>query len=689
MTTAADTVELRPALGATGERSRPAVPRRRGRLAVLALAALIPALALASASVRGPFYLEINIDPEYAYLLNSLAIAQGRSAGHTDHPGSTVQLLGAATIRAVALFGDGRVRDQVLSRPEFFLRAIQIAIVGVATMLSAVGGLLALRATGSLLAAAAVQLAPILTGAAMILMDRVEPEPLVVGLGAALAGVLLLVLHREPGPRDRRAAVVAGLLVGLATACKFLFAPMALVPLVALATWRHRTLYMAAGAASFLLATIPAWAQAGRTLRWLADLAWRTGPHGRGQGGVVVLSAYPAMLATIIKREPVYAAIVGLSLAAPLLARLLDPSPHDPGSRRRRRTLLGAAGAQLLLLLIIAKHPSPHYLASGVGVAALSLVLAASFIPLPSLAVRRAVVALTLLALLALAGWRTVQLISWREGMGVTVRAERQTAAFLAGPEGAGVLHGSVVSSPQSALQFGNWYVAGRYGDDLARLYPAALGWDFKGITAFGAKPGPERLARAELRAGPESPPAAKPVLPLNAFRAVVSRSATYRGIEELSVTTLRSFGREWLIRAERVPAGARPFTGFTPLSGLDRLEGPFPWFKEAQTVRWGLPPATFLRFDSPGGPTLLSIDARPNNRPGQAIEFLLNGTPVHTHQFRSSEFEPVTLTLEARPGANDLELRFAHSERYGYRDLCVLFRKLQVLPAPSAPAAP
>lgn len=53
--------------------------------------------------VTGPFFLAANVDPDYAYLFNGLNIAVGEAPEHTDHPGTPLQLLGAAWIRLLNL----------------------------------------------------------------------------------------------------------------------------------------------------------------------------------------------------------------------------------------------------------------------------------------------------------------------------------------------------------------------------------------------------------------------------------------------------------------------------------------------------------------------------------------------------------------------------------------------------------
>jgi hypothetical protein len=67
-------------------------------LAILVVPILLFCFPLILRSYHGPYYLGYNSDPAYAYLLNSLNILNGVPPGHTDHPGTTVQLLGAVGI---------------------------------------------------------------------------------------------------------------------------------------------------------------------------------------------------------------------------------------------------------------------------------------------------------------------------------------------------------------------------------------------------------------------------------------------------------------------------------------------------------------------------------------------------------------------------------------------------------------
>ena len=78
-------------------------------------------------NARGPFWLGPNLDPDYVYLLNACNMAEFKKVGHIDHPGTTVQVLGAIIIRTVHFFHfstDDDLQTDVLKRPEYYLNAI-------------------------------------------------------------------------------------------------------------------------------------------------------------------------------------------------------------------------------------------------------------------------------------------------------------------------------------------------------------------------------------------------------------------------------------------------------------------------------------------------------------------------------------------------------------------------------------
>src|SRR6516225_9156134 len=82
---------------------------------------------------HGAYFLRNNFDPDYNYLLNSLSVLYLRTPGHTDHPGTTLQILGAAILLlkwlGISLVGHRQtLADSVLAHPEEYLRTINVVL---------------------------------------------------------------------------------------------------------------------------------------------------------------------------------------------------------------------------------------------------------------------------------------------------------------------------------------------------------------------------------------------------------------------------------------------------------------------------------------------------------------------------------------------------------------------------------
>jgi hypothetical protein len=122
-------------------------------------------------------------------------------------------------------------------------------------------------------------------------------------------------------------------------------------------------------------------------------------------------------------------------------------------------------------------------------------------------------------------------------------------------------------------------------------------------------------------------------------------------------------------------------FIGWNNTQGLGALEGPYPQWDLPQ-VRWGLGPATMLRFASDGEAATLILEARQRGRFGQTIVVQLNGQEVGRHEFGEAfAFEEVRIPLALRRGINELLIEYNEWAAAGGRPIAVLYRRLQILP--------
>src|SRR5260370_16114734 len=139
-------------------------------------------LSVLLTNASGPYYQFGNFDPDYCYLFNALNILTFHPPGHWDHPGTTLQLLGAIVVLGKwlgsSLFGVWMpISKAVLSDPESYLHAINLAINFLICSTAYVASREIYRISKSLPAALAPQVSVLLFEQTLLSQIRVSVEP--------------------------------------------------------------------------------------------------------------------------------------------------------------------------------------------------------------------------------------------------------------------------------------------------------------------------------------------------------------------------------------------------------------------------------------------------------------------------------------------------------------------------------
>ena len=93
-------------------------------------------------SAVGPYWLSPNNDPAYLYLVNFLYLIDNITPNFTDHPGTTLQVLGACIIKLLHFSENtSQIISNVLRNPELYLNIIHSVLLFLYTLtLMIVGG---------------------------------------------------------------------------------------------------------------------------------------------------------------------------------------------------------------------------------------------------------------------------------------------------------------------------------------------------------------------------------------------------------------------------------------------------------------------------------------------------------------------------------------------------------------------
>ncbi len=431
----------------------------------------IPVLALVGAfwmkEARGPYWLRTNFDPDYVYLTNALNLARGLPPAHVDHPGTTVQEIGAVVVRAVyAWNGSGDLSRDVLSRPETYLSVFHAVLAGTFALSLWVLGAVGLRVFADPARAVLLQMLP-LAWPGLERLSTVQPENLLLTVHVLFAAALIRCVADER-PSTRSVAVL-GAIAGFGVLTKLTFIWVPLIPLLILTGWRRRVQYAAGAVGAVFLFGWPLLPRLPDVVYWIRSLATHTGHYGSGPRGFDL----PRYLENL---QQLFAGQIELVvvIAVGVVGLVLWSRVPDEAGRRRFRLLLGIVSVQMLQIAMVAKHPKSHYLLPAFGVASLSIFFSFEAISRTLGSRAKPVATATLVGFLILTG-----LVGAREARRVhaklaPVSAFQQDlhAQLETQFSECAVVTYFKSSSPANALRFGNYYAEWEYNDVLMELFP-------------------------------------------------------------------------------------------------------------------------------------------------------------------------------------------------------------------------
>ncbi|MBX7044173.1 MAG: hypothetical protein K1X85_14860 [Ignavibacteria bacterium] len=331
---------------------------------ILPLILFISATALKE--VQGPYYMFF-YDPSYVYLISSLNLAQfsGYGVAHFDHPGTTVQMIGALTVKALNLItgtGSGLVKD-VLSQPEAYLGIMNRTFILINCAALLFLGFFIYRISDSPLLGLLVQLTPFSSAEIFYGLIIVTPENFLIFAGILYVGALWFYLLRddESAGTNRKFAVAMSLICALGLATKISFFPLLVFPLLAVRGIKWKMAFMFLTILLFFVFVYPGLSNIEYFGKWITELALKSGKYGKGEATVINSAAFRENFVKIFTTDPVYA-LSFVSVLTALIAGRRKDKTHSPRYKRERLVLISLLLIFLVQSLIVAKHYSQYYM---------------------------------------------------------------------------------------------------------------------------------------------------------------------------------------------------------------------------------------------------------------------------------------------------------------------------------------
>jgi hypothetical protein len=328
---------------------------------ILPIIFLIAALQLTKSA--GPQWLGSNSENSYAYLLNSLLILKGQPPAHTDHPGTTTQLFGAACLRLSSFQTRRRLINDVLDHPEAYIKRVHRALLCVTAFILWTIAIVVSVLSGDILKGLALQIPVFFFPTIFHYTIWFGSDLTEIGLAAAAAGLCALLLTENLSGSRTLLQGLLGMICGLGMATKLTFFAVTLVALVCVRSWKDLAAFAITSVAVLALVLIPIYPEFPRIARWIVDLATHSGYYGTGEVGFVRADRYSMDLEMLARGEPLFLVVpIGSLVLAAFVTLFANKTVQGTKVRPSLRWMLVLTMIQAIGFLLVAKHASLHYL---------------------------------------------------------------------------------------------------------------------------------------------------------------------------------------------------------------------------------------------------------------------------------------------------------------------------------------
>lgn len=347
------------------------IDRKLSKLGIVPL--LVAILSLFFIKDLGPYYLHC-FDPAYNYLLNGLNLALGEmEIGHTDHPGTPLQLLSALVIRFTFFFMDDKqLMDSVLTYPETYLFSISLFLLILHVIALYILGFFVYKHSNSIPVAVFLQLGLPVSLQAFFNVPRVQTESLLGLWCTLLIAVTFVQVFSRAKFKQHLQILLFSILSALLITTKVSAAGLLVLPLFILPGVLNKLKYIALTTVFTSLVLVPIYSKLGHFADFITRIFTHLGSYGQGSEGLPEMGEYLANIRKILSAEvPFTLAYVAVLVTCIML---VFRKVKVPGRDRRPEKLMFAVFLVMSLqILVVARQYSFHYMLPAYSLAFLGI----------------------------------------------------------------------------------------------------------------------------------------------------------------------------------------------------------------------------------------------------------------------------------------------------------------------------
>ncbi len=302
-------------------------------------------------------------DPNYAYLFNGLNLARGVfEIGHTDHPGTPLQIIYAIIIRITFLFNNKHdLAESVLSSPESYLLPIFYVIIFINVVVVYLLGFYSYKHSESIRTAIFMQLTSLVSLQSVFSISMIACESLLFPLSILLVILSFNYTFSQKPVKINLYVFGFSILTALLITVKISSFPLIIVPIILLKSFRKKLIFILLTIIFAFIFLIPAIDKLSHFFEFVSGMATHLGKYGKGPMGMIDFMEYLGNIIRILKVEfPfTFSYFLVMTVSALILIKYKKLSETEP---KIKKLLLAIFLAMSFQIILVARQYSFHYL---------------------------------------------------------------------------------------------------------------------------------------------------------------------------------------------------------------------------------------------------------------------------------------------------------------------------------------
>lgn len=315
-------------------------------------------------NAEGPNYNYGQADPSYVYLINSLTMSNFEGSGHTDHPGTPLQIAGAVILKTYFAFTHEKdnITEDVIYRPETYLRVFDHTIIILNVIGLFLAGLVVLLIFKNVLPAMIFQCIPFVSINILEVFSLIKTENFAFVFIVLQIALILKYVYDTHSSEKKYYLYISGILCGLILATKISFLCILFLPLIIFPDFKKKIVFILIVSLTFVISVLPVISNMEYFLNWVSSLLIHSGRYGKGGSTFIDISEFFRNILKISFNEKFFIFTYLMILITTVFIILRRNKIKELISPKESKFCMAIFFAMSVHILMVAKHYSSRYM---------------------------------------------------------------------------------------------------------------------------------------------------------------------------------------------------------------------------------------------------------------------------------------------------------------------------------------